>query len=356
MPFSDYSNVASGTVPLLVAPSSLVATMISATQIDLAWTDNSTGEATTRVERSPNGTSGWVEIDSVGPNVTSYSNTGLDPETTYYYRVRAAFGPDFSAYSNVASATTGSAGGPPTANMLWNIDANAITPQTDNTALSVITDSAPTPHNLQSPGTNGGTQVKYRTAASPAAINGNPVIQVAAGNQADMPFPNFSPRRNDTSFTAYWLGRYTSPQSGAGVLLFTYRTAPADGVIRLYLDGLVGANVGYEYDVGAGTVDVNVAAATSGVQVLSFVFDKAANTAKLYRNGTQIGSTGTIGGASPNKGWDWGDDFIEFFAVGGGSSAIVGEHNWFIGYAAAHDDTTRNTIEALLKARGGLPP
>jgi len=48
----------------------------------------------------------FVEIASLGANVTSYASTGLAPSTTYTYRVRAYDGPNFSGYSNAATATT----------------------------------------------------------------------------------------------------------------------------------------------------------------------------------------------------------------------------------------------------------
>jgi len=88
------------------APSSLTATPISKTQIDLSWTDNSGNEDGFKIERSPNGTSGWTQIASVGAGVTTYANTVLTCETTYYYRVRAYDAGGDSDYSNVANAQT----------------------------------------------------------------------------------------------------------------------------------------------------------------------------------------------------------------------------------------------------------
>ena len=87
------------------APTALTATAASRTKINLAWTDNATGETGFRIERSTNGTT-FTQITSVGANVTTYTNTGLTRNTTYYYRVRAYNAVGNSSYSNTASATT----------------------------------------------------------------------------------------------------------------------------------------------------------------------------------------------------------------------------------------------------------
>jgi len=87
------------------APTSLVATAATDTQINLTWTDNANNESGFEIERSPNGST-WALHATVGANTTSYSDTGLTPNTTYYYRVRAYNANGYSAYSNVASATT----------------------------------------------------------------------------------------------------------------------------------------------------------------------------------------------------------------------------------------------------------
>jgi hypothetical protein len=105
---SDYSNTASATTVVCTPyePDTLIASPISRTQIDLAWTDNSRVESGFKIERSPNGTSGWTQIATVGANVTTYSDTGLTCSTTYYYRVRAYNAGGNSDYSNTAHATT----------------------------------------------------------------------------------------------------------------------------------------------------------------------------------------------------------------------------------------------------------
>jgi len=102
---SNYSEEASATteggpVEPPAAPSGLSATAVSSSQIDLIWQDNADNEKGFKIER------GSVQIDTVGANVTSYSDSGLDPLTTYTYRVRAYNDADDSAYSNEDSATT----------------------------------------------------------------------------------------------------------------------------------------------------------------------------------------------------------------------------------------------------------
>jgi len=93
------------TIPL--APSNLIITNASSTQINLNWTDNSTNETGFKIERSTiSSTSGFSQITTVAAGGTSYNNTGLNSGTTYYYRVRAYNTAGDSGYSNVVSATT----------------------------------------------------------------------------------------------------------------------------------------------------------------------------------------------------------------------------------------------------------
>ncbi|GIK67454.1 MAG: hypothetical protein BroJett018_52480 [Chloroflexota bacterium] len=111
MTYSGYSNVANATTSAcpLAAPSDLTAAAHSQTSIRLNWTDNASDETNFGIERSPNGTTGWSQIGSTVANVASFTDTVyLACGTTYHYRVRAYRSGDaiFSAYSNVATATT----------------------------------------------------------------------------------------------------------------------------------------------------------------------------------------------------------------------------------------------------------
>ncbi len=105
---SDYSNEANATTlpQSPKAPENLTATAVSKNQINLAWADSSSNEDGFKIERKASAGGTFGQIATVGPNVTSYSNTSLGANTTYYYRVRAYNAGGNSAYSNEANATT----------------------------------------------------------------------------------------------------------------------------------------------------------------------------------------------------------------------------------------------------------
>src|SRR5215468_9817600 len=71
------------------APTSLAATAVSSSQVNLTWVDNSSNETGFIVQSGPSSTGPWTQIASLGASSTSYANTGLSAGTTYYYRVYA---------------------------------------------------------------------------------------------------------------------------------------------------------------------------------------------------------------------------------------------------------------------------
>ncbi|MDH3306082.1 MAG: multicopper oxidase domain-containing protein [Acidimicrobiia bacterium] len=105
-----YSAYYSLTASPPAAPSAMSATAASSSAINLAWTDNSSNETGFTLERSLDGTS-FAPLETVGVNVTAFSDTGLSANTTYWYRVNATNGSGTSAWSNTASATTLQQGG-----------------------------------------------------------------------------------------------------------------------------------------------------------------------------------------------------------------------------------------------------
>lgn len=90
----------------LAAATGLIAVAVSASQIDLAWTDNATAEDGYSVERAASPLGPWSEIGTPAADAESYSDTGLVSGTDYYYRVRPYRGATYGDYSNTAGAST----------------------------------------------------------------------------------------------------------------------------------------------------------------------------------------------------------------------------------------------------------
>jgi hypothetical protein len=101
------------TIPLAPpAPSNLVATVVDANRVDLTWTDNSSNELGFRVERSLDNFT-FTEIATLGPNTTSFSDTTVVANTTYFYRVLAFNNFGNSVPSNTVGVTTPNPAPPP---------------------------------------------------------------------------------------------------------------------------------------------------------------------------------------------------------------------------------------------------
>ena len=93
--------------PPPAAPTALTATAVSATRVDLAWTDNASNEASFRIERCTGaGCTSFALLTTLPANTTTHSDTTAAGSTTYVYRVFAVNPNGDSAPSNSASATT----------------------------------------------------------------------------------------------------------------------------------------------------------------------------------------------------------------------------------------------------------
>jgi hypothetical protein len=109
--FSTYSNIATSDLSVaLAAPSRLEAHAVASNKIALTWLDNSSIETGFVIERSTAGSNDFSVIKTTGPNITGFTDSHLQPDRSYSYRIRATDGTNFSAYTRVASDVTLSVG------------------------------------------------------------------------------------------------------------------------------------------------------------------------------------------------------------------------------------------------------
>jgi hypothetical protein len=107
-PYSNEAQARTDEVPP-EAPSGLGAVASGATTVDLSWTDESNNETRFELERKEGAGGSWGQIGTPDANATTYGDTGLDPSTTYFYRVRACNAAGCSAYADETNATTSEA-------------------------------------------------------------------------------------------------------------------------------------------------------------------------------------------------------------------------------------------------------
>lgn len=279
------SNEASGmTLPEPpTAPSGLTVTTISQSSLRLNWTDASDNETGFKIERSPNGVSGWQQVGATGMNATAFQDLGLLAGTTYHYRVLANNAGGDSTPSNVASGTT--LPNPPSAPsgltvtvpaapagasqlvLNWNDNSNnetgfKVERSTDNFGspanTTLVTTTAANVSTYTNTGLTAGTTYYYRVRATNAAgdsgnsnvANGTTLPAVPAAPSALTVTPVSS-----TSLRIDWTDNSANETSfklerSADGMTFTQVTTTAANVTT-YTDGGLTADTTYHYRVRA---------------------------------------------------------------------------------------------------------
>jgi large repetitive protein len=167
-------------------PANPTAVAKSSSQITVDWTYTGTGQTDFNINRAPmnnNGTPGTFTLagKAGGPQVTSFTDTELNPATTYFYQVVATNTAGSSTASSVASATTFPAFAQTGLIAYWNMDDGTQLPNvfdvTGNGHLGTrVGESAPTGNGY----VNGAWVFHGTSADDRIQVNNTPDIQFAA--------------------------------------------------------------------------------------------------------------------------------------------------------------------------------
>lgn len=181
---TEFSNISCATTLASPPnpPTGLSAVAVSSSQINLSWTDDSNNESGFEVFRSTDNVN-FTKIADASANVTTYSNTGLNAATRYYYYVGSQRGGTPSrTKSNTADATTFAgvpaspsglsavAFGSTQINVNWNDNANNETGfelerSTDGVTFAKITDLGANTASYSNTGLTASTRYWYRVRA-----------------------------------------------------------------------------------------------------------------------------------------------------------------------------------------------
>ncbi|MDX2302792.1 MAG: IPT/TIG domain-containing protein [Microscillaceae bacterium] len=155
-------------------PANLQAIAINQNTISISWVDNSNNETGFLLQRSIGNPFNFEDVIITTPNVTSFQDEELIPNTTYYYRIRAEGG-NSEVWSNLSGTTTFSdracntAGNQPVIMTNPNIIVGNGTPQSC------------TPEVLQSALNNGG-RIICNCGANPLTFNLSSELRVTVNN------------------------------------------------------------------------------------------------------------------------------------------------------------------------------
>ena len=94
-----------GATPPPSAPTTLTATAVSSSQINLTWVDTSADETGFKIQRSTDGVT-YAAYDTAAADATTYNDVACAANTRYWYKVCATNAGGDSAYTSPANAKT----------------------------------------------------------------------------------------------------------------------------------------------------------------------------------------------------------------------------------------------------------
>jgi len=110
--YDDADNLTAVT-PLNLPPAPVLVsvTRVSTGSVELVWQDGSSRETGYEIQRRSAADQSWVTVASVAANTTVYTDSGLDPNADYVYRIVAEGSSGYSAYSPELSPGPGGPAG-----------------------------------------------------------------------------------------------------------------------------------------------------------------------------------------------------------------------------------------------------
>ncbi|MBI3651642.1 MAG: fibronectin type III domain-containing protein [Acidobacteria bacterium] len=277
--YSNEASVTTGPPPPPTAPSTLTATALSCTQVNLSWLDNSSNEDGFKVERKT-GTGAFSLIATLAAGTQSYSDLTAAAATQYTYQVRAysTAGGD-STPSNQATVTTPVPPTAPTSLTATAISSSSIT-------LSWMDTSA----------TEQGFKIERKTGTGafvelPASVGASVQTYSDTGLTASTPYTYQVRAYSGTVFSAY-AGPATATTQAAG------SGAPCPTVSVLSGSGT------YGYAEGSGTAaqwrkPVAGVVAKDPLTTWNTLFiadTENHRIRKVYLEGTSVGQSSLIAG------------------------------------------------------------
>ena len=105
--YSVYSNTVSVGTGLIGAPSNLKYSYLSSSQAILSWTDTASNENGFKVEWKISDEGDWTVLSWLSSNTTSYTVSGLNQYSIYYFRIRAySYSGNMDSLSSELQVTT----------------------------------------------------------------------------------------------------------------------------------------------------------------------------------------------------------------------------------------------------------
>jgi fibronectin type 3 domain-containing protein len=266
-------------------PTLLTAAATGASTIALNWTDNFNDESGFRIERSADGTN-YTEIASVGVNQTTYNDSGLSSQATYYYRVRAYNLYNTISYSTYiyANATTASIGSVLPV-YLYHFDEGAGTATIDSASGNNGTLIGSPPPSWVSPGRVGSSNLTF-SGTGASNQTGQSAVQVTN---------NLAPVLGQTSSLLFWIKTNQKGNSAHNLdpaITGAETVGSSNDIDWGYIDG--SGHIGVSVGSGSGTSVISQNSISDGQwHHIALTRDSSAGTVQVYVDGV-LSTTGTL--------------------------------------------------------------